>query len=186
MSDGIHSDYVINSVQKLLPNAKKIALVYNPSEANSAASVLQLRESIQKSGLSSLCCGVTSEVDCLHVARSACQQADVIVVPQDNTVASALPQVAKEALRAKKPLIICYKTQLMSGVFAALGASYEEIGRQTANMVLEIVLSKKSPEQLSVQMAPASSIKIHRSTAELLGIIIPQELQPTIEWEDSL
>ena len=185
VTDNVESSYVISSVQKLVPKARDIALLYNPAEANSAASILTLQESIKKASLTPILIGVSGEADCPLASRSAFQRADVVIAPQDNTIASALSQVAREAVKAKKPLLICYKTKLPEGVLAALGSEYEEIGTQAAQMAISLVRSQKTPESWSVVTPHPSTIRVHRKTAQGLELKISDEMLSQIEWEES-
>jgi putative ABC transport system substrate-binding protein len=119
--------------------------------------------------------GVHSDADIPTAVAHSCRTADVIIVPTDTTVASAIKTVGASALKAKKPLIVCDNELVCPGVLMAAGSvDYFKCGIQTAKIALDILVNKQKPEELSVINTKCGDPIIHAATAKELGIVIPE------------
>src|SRR3546814_10392549 len=76
-------------IKKVVPQAKRVGMVYNPGEANSVVVVKQMRELLPKSDMSLVEATAARTVDVGAAARSLVGKVDVIYTNTDNTVVSA-------------------------------------------------------------------------------------------------
>ena len=70
VSDALSLEKQIDLIKKVVPEAKKVGMVYNPGEANSVVVVKRLRELLPQSGMSLVEATAARTVDVGAAARS--------------------------------------------------------------------------------------------------------------------
>src|SRR5699024_11194176 len=105
VSDALVLEKQVELIQKILPDAKRVGMVYNPGEANSVVVVERLRELLPKSGMSLVEATAARTVDVGAAARSLVGKVDVIYTNTDNNVVSAYEALVKVGNDAQIPLI---------------------------------------------------------------------------------
>ena len=68
------------------------------------------------------------------------------------------------------PMVNGDAQQVEAGGLATYGISYEELGRQTALMALEIIQNGASPTEMAVQTSDKLELTVNKEMAEALGI----------------
>ena len=66
-------------------------------------------------------------------------QCDAVFAPNDNTVASAMNVVSHACIEAKVPLYVGADSMVQDGGFLSVGINYEDLGKETANMVDQVL-----------------------------------------------
>ena len=66
-------------------------------------------------------------------------QCDAVFAPNDNTIASAMNVVSHSCIQSQVPLYVGADSMVQDGGFLSVGIDYEELGRETANMVDQIL-----------------------------------------------
>lgn len=184
-SDWVDVEVTIQSLRLLLPEVKTVALLHNPAEINAASSVKEMQRELDKHQIAWISVGVNSEADIVHAVNNAVSRADAILVPTDNTIACAMEMVGRLALKAKKPLMICYNPGVTAGVLAAAGGvDYKDLGTQTAGIAVKVLVNHEKPAILSIAKPHRSKIIIHRATAQALHVKVPVELENKVMWVD--
>jgi putative ABC transport system substrate-binding protein len=84
------------------------------------------------------------------------------------------PTLLLAALRHRMPLIGLSPGHVRSGALAALVVDYEEVGRQTAELVVRVLEAPSS--EVPVTAPRRVTLALNLKTAELLGLQIPKEL----------
>ena len=105
----------IKLASDILPNAKKIGILYASSEDNSKYQVSQAEAAAKKEGLTSVKYAVPSTNEIAQTVQVMSQQVDFIYVPLDNTIANAMQTVVKEANKSKIPVIPSVDTMVEQG-----------------------------------------------------------------------
>lgn len=103
VSDLLALDKQIELIKKVVPEAKRVGMVYNPGEANSVVVVKQLQELLPKAGLTLVEAAAPRTVDVASAARSLIGKVDVIYTNTDNNVVSAYEALVKVGNDAKIP-----------------------------------------------------------------------------------
>jgi putative ABC transport system substrate-binding protein len=183
VSDAVDVDKAIQTLQALAPNAKNIAIIFNPAEANSECLVNQMDEKLKQKDLIPVHIGVNNETEVQTAAIIATQKADALLIPTDNTVACVMNIIGEIALKSKKPLFICDSLLISKGILAASGSvNYKECGKLTAKLIEQVFCKKQMPNSLAVIFPKSNSIVMHKLTAEKLNIKVPEDLVHKIEW----
>src|SRR5690606_25610087 len=152
VSDLLALDKQIELIQKIVPEAKRVGMVYNPGEANSVVVVKQLQALLPKAGLTLVEAAAPRTVDVASAARSLVGKVDVIYTSTDNNVVSAYESLVKVGNDAKIPLVASDTDSVKRGAVAALGIDYRDLGVQTGKIVVRMLKGEKpgaSPSESS-------------------------------------
>ncbi len=174
-TDMLPMDKHMELVKKVVPGAKKVGVIFNPGEANSVSSVQMVHEAAPKQGMSVVEAAATKSSDVLASARSLVGKVDVIYLPIDNTVISALEAVLKVAEQSDIPVITGDTDSVNRGAIAAVGFDYYQVGRQTG-VIVERILKGESPKNIPVEGVQTMDLVINPAAAERMGVTLPQEL----------
>lgn len=162
----------VGMMKTLLPNLKKLGLLYNAAESNSVRAIQLLKEHVGSS-LTLTEATVPSSMMLADAFRSLVnKKVQAIFIPMDNTVNSAITQIIKLALENSIPLFSCDPINVEMGAFACFGSSQFSVGEKTGELVARILKGEKL-ENLRVETPDHATVFVNRSTAKKLGIQIP-------------
>lgn len=179
-SDALPLDKQFELIKKIVPNCKKIGILYNTSEANSEIQVKSAKEQAAKMNLEVIATGVTSSNDIPQGLNDLISKVDVLYTPTDNLVASSMSLISSKCLEKKIPVIGAEKAHVDSGALATEGIDYYKLGFQTGLMAADILDGKK-PQDMPVQTLKETKLIINEDTAKKLNIAIPDDLKAKAE-----
>ncbi|MGN0729956.1 ABC transporter substrate-binding protein [Treponema sp.] len=166
----------IDLLKKIVPDAKKVGLLYCSSEENSKFQINIAKEACKKSGLAFVDATVSNTNEVQQVVQSLVGKVDAIYAPTDNMIASSMAAVSLVATEAKIPVICGESGMCQSGGLATYGINYYELGKQTAKMADEIFKKGKKPAEMPIQYLDTCDFMYNKEVAEAIGISIPAEL----------
>ncbi len=159
----------------LFPEAQKVALVYCSAEANSQYQVDVVKAELEAMGLEAELYSFTDSNDMAAIATAACEYADVIYVPTDNTVASSAAILDGVARPAGVP-VIAGEEGICSGCgVATLSISYYDLGYQTGVMAAQVLTGEADISEMPIQYAPQFTKKFNAEICEELNVTIPED-----------
>lgn len=162
----------LDLIKEITPNAKTVGVPHNPGESNAVVLVDLLKQLAPGKGLTIVTASAPSSGDVLAAARSLVGKVDVIYVPTDNTIVSALEAVIKVGIDAKIPVYAGDTDSVPRGVMAALGFDYYDVGRQTGKMVARILKGEKAGD-ISVEGVDITQLHVNPGAAQKMGVTIP-------------
>jgi len=162
-------------VKMIVPSAKKLGVIFNPGEANSATLVALVKKYAPDHGMEVVEAGSPKSSDVLAAARSLVGKVDAIYVPTDNTVVSAFEAVIKVATEAKIPVISADTDSVKRGSIAAQGFNYYDLGRQTGKMVVAILNGKKAGE-IQPEGVSKTELYVNPESAKKMGVTLSEAL----------
>lgn len=179
-SDAIPVDQVFQLAGKLTPNAKTFGLLYNSSEVNSVSVINEVKAYCSAHGIQVVEATVTNTSEVAQAVQSLIGRVDAIYSPIDNTVASAMPTVTQLTREAKLPVYTGADSMVADGGLATVGIDYTVLGKQTARMADKLL--KGTPvSEIPVEILDNFAVVINQTTADALGITIPDELSSTAQ-----
>jgi putative ABC transport system substrate-binding protein len=162
-------------IKEILPNAKSIGYLYNSGEANSVSLLAVLKTQAEKAGLTVVESAATKSAEVQGAARALVGRADVIYIPTDNTIISALEGAVAVAEEAKLPLFTADTDSVSRGAVAALGFNYHDVGKQTGDVVVR-VLKGENPGDIAVKVAAGTDLVINKTAASKMGVTFPESV----------
>lgn len=166
---------------QFVPQAKKIGTIYCSSEVNSQTQVQILKDAAKAKGITVLEATVSTVNDIQQAARSLLNKVDVIYVPTDNIMASAMPTLVSVTEGAKLPIICGEENMVKSGGLATMGIDYYKLGFQTGEMAADILSGKAEPATMPIQSLKEMKITVNEAVAKKLGIAIPDDIAKKAE-----
>ncbi|MCR4743541.1 MAG: ABC transporter substrate-binding protein [Treponema sp.] len=161
---------------QLVPDAKKVGMLFCSSEQNSYFQVELAEAAAKELGLETERFTVSNSNEIQQVVQAACGKVDVLYSPTDNMIAAGMALVAQIANENKIPTIVGEEGMVTAGGFATYGINYYELGKQTAKMAVEILEGKKKAADMPIQYLDTCDFKFNEETAKTLGITIPDNL----------
>ncbi len=169
-SDMVPIEAQVALLLSLAKDAETVGIIYNSSEPNSKIQADLAQKAIEAEGLEVKTLTVTSTNDVQQVMTTLAQEVDAVYIPTDNTLASTMPTVGEIALEYKLPVIPGSAEMVEAGGLATYGINYEELGRQTAQMALQIIEEGAETAEMPVETSNNLELVINEEVAESLGI----------------
>nr|WP_246182559.1 ABC transporter substrate-binding protein [Pandoraea pneumonica] len=175
VSDKLPLDKQVALIKRVVPNAKRVGMVYNPGEANSVVVVNELKKLLPAAGLTLVEAAAPRTVDISSAANSLVGKVDVIYTNTDNNVVSAYESLVKVANDRKIPLVASDTDSVKRGAIAALGINYYDLGRQTGKVVVRILKGEK-PGAIASQTSSNLELFVNTAAAAKQGVTLSDDL----------
>jgi len=175
VSNAIAVEEILDLSQELTPNVKTYGLIYNQGEINSSTGIKRAKAYLDSKGYKYVEATIANSGELLQATQSLIGKGvDAIFTPNDNTVATAMPILASEAIKAKIPVYVGVDSLVKDGGLATVGIDYKNLGRQVAAMVKRIYEGQTIAENPVEQIKENSKI-INKTTADALGLKLDGE-----------
>ena len=169
----------VELTQKLIPNAKTVAILYCSAEPNSVIQGKQAEELYQKAGFTTVTLTASDITTISTVVTSACEQADVIYIPTDNLFAENMESVRNIAEPAKVPVICGEGGMVQSGGTATVSIDYYTLGYRAGEMAYEILVNGADPATTPIGFMTADDMElvVNEENLAALGLTIPEDMK---------
>lgn len=176
-SDAIQVEQILDFGMKLTPNIKKLGYLYNAGEANSVSCLEKVKAYCEAKNIELVEAAIATSSEVQQASQVLASKVDAIFTPNDNTVATAMNVLADAARKAKIPVYVGADSMVKDGGFATFGIDYEELGRETANMVDSILKGEKKASEIPVKVFDTDLyMYINMDTAKAIGVTIPEDI----------
>jgi len=169
----------VELTQKLVPDAKTVAIVYCSAEPNSVIQGNQAEEQYKAAGLTTVTLTASDVTTISTVVAAACEQADVIYIPTDNLFAENMESVKNIAEPAKIPVICGEGGMVNSGGTASVAIDYYVLGYRAGEMAYEILVNGASPATTPIGFMHADDMElvINEENIAAIGLTVPEDLK---------
>jgi len=163
-------------LSELIPQARVIALLVNPNNANTEREMRNMQEAARakRVRLDILKAGTEGEIDAAF-ASLVQRQAGALVVSADVFFNGQRDQLVALASRHDIPAIYGFREFAASGGLISYGTSIATVYRQVGIYAGRILKGAK-PSDLPVQQPTKFELVINLKTAQALGLTVPQAL----------
>ena len=168
-SDAISTQ--INLIKKVLPKAKTIGILYTQSEPNSVVQKDEAKRLLEEKGFSVVEKTILDSNNVKAAAESLMAEVDMVFVPTDNIISSTMETVKQVSIKHKVPVFGGSTEMIAVGGLYNYGTNYEELGRQTARMLIRVLKGEK-PENIAVELPEKLELHTNQEMATALGIDI--------------
>ena len=168
-SDAISTQ--INLIKKVLPKAKTIGILYTQSEPNSVVQKDEAKRLLEEKGFTVVEKTILDSNNAKAAAESLMAEVDMVFVPTDNIISSTMETVKQVSIKHKVPVFGGSTEMIAVGGLYNYGTNYEELGRQTARMLIRVLKGEK-PENIAVELPEKLELHTNQEMADALGIDI--------------
>ncbi len=177
--DVVPTELQLNLVKELVPNIKKLGLVYDPSLPNAVATVESVKAVAPQMGLSTVESPAMGLNNVPAAGQALVGKVDAIFVPNDTTVYAAFESLVKICQEAKVPLFTAERRSVQRGAVATVGFDFKQMGVRTADMVDKVLKGAKPGDMDVVFMKDQPNslgLYVNKSSAEKMGVKIPPQI----------
>ena len=168
-SDAISTQ--INLIKKVLPKAKTIGILYTQSEPNSVVQKDEAKRLLEEKGFTVVEKTILDSNNVKAAAEILMAEVDMVFVPTDNIISSTMETVKQVSIKHKVPVFGGSTEMIAVGGLYNYGTNYEELGRQTARMLIRVLKGEK-PENIAVELPEKLELHTNQEMADALGIDI--------------
>lgn len=161
----------INLIKKVLPKAKTIGILYTQSEPNSVVQKDEAKRLLEEKGFTVVEKTILDSNNVKAAAESLMAEVDMVFVPTDNIISSTMETVKQVSIKHKVPVFGGSTEMVAVGGLYNYGTNYEELGRQTARMLIRVLKGEKS-ENIAVELPEKLELHTNQEMADALGIDI--------------
>ena len=162
----------LEMMQKVLPDVKKVGLLYCTAESNSEIQIQMAEEELDGLGIGHERYSFSSTNELQTVVETMVGQVDAVYAPTDNTVAAAMSQVSATTNEAGIPTICGEVGMVENGGLASVSINYEELGYRAGEMAVQILTEGADPATMPVETMGADECDLvyNQQTADEIGV----------------
>ena len=163
-------------IRELMPDAKKIGILYTTSEANSVSTIQEYKDNAEKYGFEIVDTGINTIADVEMAAKDLASKVDCISNLTDNTVVSALQTVLAAANDAKIPVFGSEVEQVKNGCVAAVGIDYVALGKQTGEMAAKVLKGEATAAETPFEICEGGNVYVNTEAAGNIDFTISDDV----------
>ncbi|WP_302163059.1 ABC transporter substrate-binding protein [uncultured Fusobacterium sp.] len=161
----------VELIKELLPEAKKIGIVYNTSEQNSFYLTDEFKKEAEKNGYVVVVKGITNVNEIASALDTILPEVDVLYTTIDNTIASTYPLIIDKSKKDNKPVIGATKSYVDQGALASEGISDYKVGYQTGEMIVRY-LKGEDIKNMKFEVVRESERYVNKEVAKNFKIVV--------------
>ena len=170
------SDYLdTNSIMDLIfavnPDVKKIGFLYDVGQDSSATPIAHAKEYLDAKGIAYVERTGTNAAEVMQAAQAlAADGVDAVFTPTDNTIMKSYLGIYEIFVDAGIPHYTGADSFALNGAFLGYGVDYANLGRETADMIFDILYNGAAPASMAVKTFDNGTATVNTETCEALGL----------------
>src|SRR5215475_15915213 len=150
--------------RRFFPALKSVGVVWNPAESNSVTFVTQARVVARELEIKLLEAHVDNSSGVFEAASSlVAREAQALWIPGDNTVQTAVNSILTAAKKGRIPVFSIVPADPKRGTLFDLGADFQEAGRLTGKLAVDIIRGS-DPAAIPVRDFAPKRLVVNRLT----------------------
>lgn len=159
---------------ELLPDVKKVGIVYCSAEPNSVYQADTVKAALEETGAECTVYTFADSNDIASVVTKASEECEALYIPTDNTAASNTEVINNICEPAGIPIIAGEEGICDGCGIATLSIDYFDLGYKTGEMAVEILEEGADPAEMEIAYAPQFVKKYDAERCEALEIEVPE------------
>jgi putative ABC transport system substrate-binding protein len=168
----------VELIRQLIPQARRIGVVYNPTDAASVVVIREFQEQLTKAGMLMIEVAALRALDVAAASRSLIGRVDAIHTFWDSHTQAAYPGLVKVANDSKIALFAAETVNVQTGALAALVVTERDVGAAAGRQVVRILRGVK-PGSIAPEVIGRPQIQINLVSAKKQGVSLPDSLLKT-------
>ena len=170
-SDYLDTDAILDLIFAANPDAKNIALLYDQGQDSSTTPIKNAKAYLDKKNVAyKEYTGTTTDEIMLAASKIAADKVDAVFTPTDNTVMTAELSIYETLAKAGIPHYTGADSFALNGAFLGYGVDYANLGKETANMVADLLLNGADPATTAVKTFDNGTATINTEVCRELGL----------------
>ena len=170
-SDYLDTNSIMNLIFAAQPDADKIGLLYDQGQDSSTTPINAAKAYLDAKGIEYVeRTGTTIDEVMLAAEALVADGVDAVFTPTDNTVMKAELSIYETFIDAGIPHYTGADSFALNGAFLGYGVDYANLGRETAEMVADILLNNADPAATPVRTFDNGTATVNAETCEALGL----------------
>lgn len=176
-SDGVDAQLYADLTLELVPEAKKVSVLYCSAEANSVVQSENFIACMKEKGVECEEFTFADSNDMQAVCTAAIEGADALYIPTDNTAASNMTIVANVCQPAGIPVICGEEGMCGNGGLATVSISYYDIGRLCGEQAYEILVNGADISTMPIGYSTNPVKKYNADFASAINFTMPDDFE---------
>ena len=162
----------IKLLKELLPDAKKVGIMYCSSEDNSIIQADLAKKVCEEQGLEYTEYTVSDSSMLQSVAESMIGKVDAVYIPTDNLLAEGMSTVTMITNANNLPCIVGEEGMVTNGGLATYGIDYYALGKLAGKQAVEILKNGADVSEMPIEYINAENCKlsVNSEAAKELGV----------------
>lgn len=170
-SDYLNTNAIMDIMFETKPGIKTVGLLYDVGQDSSTTAIKDAKAYLEKKGIAYIeKTGKTVDEITLAAQALVTDKVDAVFTPTDNSIMTAELSIYEIFAKAGIPHFTGADSFALNGAFMGYGVDYANLGRETANMVAEILLDGKDPATLAVKTFDNGTATINTDICSQLGM----------------
>lgn len=170
-SDYLNTNAIMDIMFETDKDIKKVGLLYDVGQDASTAAINDAKAYLDKKGVTYVeRTGTTADEVTLAAQALVADGVDAVFTPTDNTIMKSELAIYEIFAKAGIPHYAGADSFALNGAFLGFGVDYINLGKETANMVAEILLEGKKPAELAVRTFDNGTATINTDICAQLGM----------------
>lgn len=184
ISDELPVSAQLELIREMLPDAKKVGILYTTSEANSVSTIETYKKEAPNFGFEIVEKGITNAAEIPQAVDLLVAEVDCVSNMTDNTVVNNLPVLIEKATAKNVPVFGSEEEQVGNGCIASAGIDYIELGKKSGDIAVR-VLKGEDINTISYETMTESKVTINTDVASKIGVTIPDSITEKAEVKNS-
>ena len=171
-SDELPIKAQLEMIREMMPDAKKIGILYTTSEANSVSALAKYDDLAGDYGFEIVEKGISQTADISLAADELLGEVDCLTNLTDNTVVASLATILDKANAKKIPVFGSEIEQVKSGCVASMGIDYYQLGIKTGKMAAKILKGEEKASDTPFITASKAELYVNTAAADKIGMTL--------------
>lgn len=174
-SDVLPVEEQLKMIREMMPDAKKIGILYTTSEANSCSTIEEYKALAGNYDFEIADTGINTPADVELAATDLVTKVDCLCNLTDNTVVNALQTVLDKANNAGIPVFGSEIEQVKSGCVASMGIDYYQLGIETGKLAAKILKGEATAEETAFISASKAELYVNKAAAAKVNLTLDED-----------
>ncbi len=169
-SDYLDTASIFNLMFAANPAIKTVGLLYDAGQDSSTTAIKEAKEYLSAKGVNYKEYTGTNVSEVMIAADAlVTDKVDAVFTPSDNTIMQSELSIYEKLAEAKIPHYTGADSFALNGAFLGYGVDYINLGKETAEMIKEILIDGKSPASVPVRTFDNGTATINTETCAKIG-----------------
>lgn len=169
-SDYLDTNAIMNLILALNSDFDKVGLLYDIGQDSSTTSIQAAKKFLDDKGIKYIDYNGTNTIEVQSVIPSiAMDGVKVVFTPSDNTIMTAELSIYEELAKNNIQHFAGADSFALNGAFVGYGVDYANLGKETGDMVYDILVNKKDVSTYSVKTFDNGNATVNTEVCDQLG-----------------